>query len=369
MDDITAASQVEFQGGDVGAPSIDIRRWSGQHTSFVASNWLLREVHTEGDGKSATSSELRIMDDTGKPTLQVALGANGVMVRDQQGLAHGYAIEEKDTATVVILRPDGTLAQTITIPLMIGSDVREVKFAQPGGQVLVSISQPDGTRPEVRFYGPNGDELLTLNKGLERLPVMALSGDGYLAMALSGGTVRLYNPTGQIVSDGRRTDGLEAKLAEVGPGGQWVAVAAALAGQTERPPVVSVFSSQGGLPIVTYNLDAVRMAPVSESALVVATPDSTAYLNLVGKNIAWKISGGFERFLVAGDQGILAGHHGAEFNGITSRLTVVWLRDGRMVVSEPFDTGRVIALTPGADGAVSVLGEFYALDFALPKGQ
>jgi hypothetical protein len=370
MDRLTAASQVEFLGGDGGDALFEVPRWTGQRTAFAAPKWLLHELHVEAGGRSVTTAELRILDDTGKPKLQVSLGANGVIVRDQFGLARGYAIEEKDIATVVLLRPDGALARSITIPLAIGSDIREVQYAEPGGQVLVAIAQPDGTRPEVRFYGPNDAELFTLNRGLEQLPVMALGGDGYLAMALAGGTVRLYNPTGLPVSDGRRTDGLAARAAAVGPGGAWLAVSAALAGQTARPPVVSIFSSKGGAPIATFELDAVRMAPVSASALVVSTPDSTAYLNLAGNNIAWKIAGGFERFLATGNLAVLAGHHNAESNGVTSRVTIVQLRDGRLVLSEPFDTGRIIALTPpGADGTVGVLGEFYALEVALPVGR
>ncbi|MHB0938660.1 MAG: Ig-like domain-containing protein [Armatimonadota bacterium] len=368
MGRLTAASQVQFQGGTAGGAQLEIAQWAGQQTTFVAPKWLKRDVRMEGGGKSTTTSELQILDDTGKPAFQVALGANGVIVRDQYGLAHGYGIEQNDTATVVILQQNGRMQHTITIPLAIGSHLADVRYAEPGGQVLVSIAQPDGTRPEVHFYGPVGDEVLTLGQGLERLPVMALGGDGYLAMALPGGSVRLYNGLGQPVSEGRRTDGLEARSVQVGPGGQWVAVAAALAGQDQRPPVVSVFSSQGGMPFATYQLDAVRMAPVSATALVVATPDTTALLNLAGKNIAWKISGGFERFLAVADMGILAGHYGGEDAGATGRVTFIQLRDGRLIVTEPFDTGRIVALTPPAlDGTVGVLGEFYALNLALPK--
>jgi len=367
MDRITAASQVEFQGGNAGGNQLDIPRWAGQRTSFVTPTWLLNEMHVENAGKSVSASELRVLDNAGTSVLQVPLGTNGVIVRDQYGLGHGYAIEKQDTATIVILRPDGTLVRQLAIPLTIGSDIREVQYAEPGGQVLVSIAQPDGTRPEVHYYGANGGEQLALSQGLESLPVMALGGDGYLAMAFAGGTVRLYNPVGLMVSDGRRTDGLAARAVAVGPGGAWVAVSAALDGQTERPPVVSVFSSRGGMPIATFNLDAVQMAPVSASSLVVATSDSTACLNLAGNTIAWKIDGGFERFLAVGNLGILAGHHGMEPNGITTRVSIVGLQDGRLVISEPFDTGHIVALTPpGADGALGVLGEFYALDLALP---
>jgi len=369
MDGITAASQVDFQGGDAGGAQLEIAQWAGQQTTFVTPKWLKRDIRFEGGGKSTTASELQILDDTGKPTFQVALGASGVIVRDQYGLAHGYTLEENAKATVVILRPDGRLQQTITVPLAIGSHITDAQCAQPGGQVLVSIAQPDGTRPEVHFYGAVGDEVLKLDQGLERLPVMALGGDGYLAMALPGGSVRLYNGTGQPVSDGRRTDGLEARSVQVGPGGQWVAVSAALAGQDQRPPVVSVFSAQGGMPIANYALDAVRMAPVSGSALVVATPDATVLLNPAANAVAWKISGGFERFLAVGDMGVLAGHYADDnAGGATSRVSFIQLRDGRLIISEPFDTGRIVALTPPAlDGTVGVLGEFYALNLALPK--
>ena len=368
LDGITAASQVEFQGGAGGA-QLEIAQWAGQQTTFVTPKWLKRDVHIEGGGRSATQSELQILDDAGKPTLQIALGSSGIIARNQYGLAHGYAIEEHDKATVVILSPDGRVRQTISVPLVIGSHVTDVQVAEPGGQVLVSVAQPDGTRPEVRFFSPAGTEVLKLDQGLERLPVMALGGDGYLAMALPGGSVRLYNGAGQAVAEGRRTDGLEARAVQVGPGGQWVAVAAALAGQTERPPVVSVFSARGGLPIATFALDAVRLAPVSETALVVATPAETALLNLAGNTVAWRISGGFERFLAVGDMGILAGHYGAEqAGGLTNRVTFVRLRDGGLIVSERFDTGRIVALTPPAlDGTVGVLGAFYALRLGLPK--
>jgi len=128
-----------------------------------------------------------------------------------------------------------------------------------------------------------------------------------------------------------------------------------------------VFSSRGGVPIAAFELDATRMAPVSASVLAVSTPDSTAVINLAGNNIAWKIAGGFERFLAVGNLAILAGHHSEESNGVTSRVTIVQLQDGLLVISEPFDTGRIVALTPpAADGTVSIMGEFYALDVALP---
>lgn len=365
---ITAASQVEFLGGAAGGVQLDIAQWAGQQTTFVSPQWLRRDVRIEGGGRSATQSELQILDDAGKPTLQIALGAHGVIARDQYGLAHGYAIEENGKATVVILHPDGRVRQTFTVPLVIGSHVTDVQVAEPAGQVLVSVTQPDGTRPEVHLFIPAGVEVLKLDQGLERLPVMALGGDGYLAMALPGGTVRLYNGMGQVVSEGRRIDGLEARAVQVGPGGQWVAVAAALAGQTERPPVVSVFSARGGMPIATFALDAVRLAPVSETMLAVATPTETALLNLANSTIAWRISGSFERFLAVRDTGILAGHYGAEqTGGLANRVTFVQLRDGRLIVSERFDTGRIVALTPpGPDGTVGVIGAFYALRLGLP---
>jgi|GEM_PF-2316831 len=369
MDRLTAASQVEFLGGG-DQPLFDVPRWTGQHTTFAAPNWLLNELRVEDGGKSASTAELRVFDDAGRVKLLVPLGADGVIIRDQYGQARGYTIEEKDIATVVLLRPDGAPVRSIKIPLAIGSDVREVQYAEPGGQVLAAISQPDGTRPEVRFYGPDGAELLILNQGLEKLPVMALGGDGYLAMAFTGGTVRLYNPTGLPVSDGRRADGMAARGVAIGPGGAWVAVSAALEGQTARPPVVSVFSSRGGMPIATFELDAVRMAAVSATALAVSTPDSTAVIDLTGNAIAWKIAGGFERFLAVGNLAILAGHHGDESNGATSRVSIVQLRDGLLIISEPFDTGHIVALTPpAADGTIGVLGEFYALDVALPGGR
>ena len=365
---ITAASQVAFEGGGAGGPQLEIAYWSGQNTSFVAPNWLLHEMHVDAGGQGATTSELKIYDRLGKLVLQVPLGTNGVIVRDQYGLAHGYCFKEDGKSTVVLLKPSGELDRTIVIPLAIGSDIQEVKYADPGGQVLVSTSRPDGTEPDVRFYSPAGAEILAVNKGLERLPEMALGADGYLAMALPGGTVRIYSQFGQLVAEGRRADGLQATHIAIGPGATWVAVAASLAGQTERRPVVSVFSQQGGAPLATFELEANQLVAVSNTALAVSTPERTVLINVAGRNIAWQVSGSFERFLAVKDVGILAGHHGEQGNGISSRITVVRLRDGQLVVSEPFAVGRVVALTPpGADGIIGVLGNFYALGITLPQ--
>lgn len=371
VDPITAASQVLFEGGDAGQLQLEIKSWSGQYTSFAAPNWLLRETHVEDGGQGKTFSELRINDPTGEPVLQVAMGANGVLMRDQYGLAHGYSLENNDTATIVVLKPSGELERTFDIPLAIGSHVQDLKYAASTGQVLVSIAQPDGTRPEVHFFGPDSTELLALSKGLESMPQMALGGDGYLALAFLGGTVRLYNPTGQMMAEGRRTDGLQATQIAIGPQGAWLAVASALDGQTERPPVVSVFSRQGGVPYVTFQLDAQRIAPVSATALVVATSDRTVCLDLPTKKPAWQVSGNFERFLAVDGLGVLAGHHSEQADGNTKRVTVVNLMDGKMVITDTFDLGQVVALTPPAEGddTIGILGNLFALNIKLPNGK
>ena len=367
-DQETAASQVQFTGGVADATGIEIKRWIGQSNAFVTPNWLYREYHIEDGTQTVTGSELRIYDALGLQVKLIPLGAHGTILRDQNGVAHGYSLEDNDTATVVILNPDATLDHALSIPLLIGSHLKELRYAEPAGNVLVTLAQPDGTRPEVRFYGKDGALLLNLSQGLERLPVVDLGSDGYLAMALPGGTVRAYSPGGQLVFEGRRTDGLQAVTAAIGPNGEWLAVGAALAGQTERAPVISVFSRQSGLPFVSFPLEAKRLTPVSGNALVVATPDSTAYLNLPGKAIVWKIDGSHDRFLPAGNVGILAGHHSEQENGVSVQVTAVGLRDGKMITAGKYDMGRVIALTPPADdGTMILLGSTYAINFTVPK--
>ncbi len=365
--EITAASQMEFIGGTAAQDGLEIPRWTGQQSYFVAPNWVVRQIDLQQDTQTAVAAEMRILDEHGRGARTVQLGSTGVVISDQYGHAHGYCVEEHDTATVVLLKPDGTPTGTIELPLKPGSDVRDVRYAEPAGNLLVLVSQPDGTRPEVYFYSPAGEVIFKLDQGLEQLPVAALGGDGYLALALPGGTVRLYNPTGQLVYEGRRTDGLPAVLAAVGPNGDYVAVASSLTGQTERSPMVSVFGRGGGVPFTTFKLEATALTPVAQNALAVSTPERTYLLNLQARNVAWQISGGYQRLLPVGDVAVLAGHQSDDDSGLQSRITLVRLQDGRLVMSQPFDMGIVIGLLPpDATGAVGVLSSLYAFRFKLP---
>lgn len=363
VEQVTAASQVAFTGPTVAAVGLDVRGWNGQQTSFVADNWMRRQIQTEKGTQTASSQRLQILDSGGKVTKEYAISAFGMLIRDQFGAAHGFVTETDGKAQVTLLHPDGAIDRYLSITLPIGSHVTEARCAATSGHLLVAAAQPDGTQPQVLFFAPDNAALLTLREGLEALPLMALSGDGYLALALPGGSVRLYNPTGALVCEGRRTDGLPATGITLPDDGQWVAVAAA---QTDRQPAISIFTRQGGAPFAVFRLAARALVPVSNRALAVSTETQTLLLNVESREIAWKLPGGFTHFLTAGELGVLARRDPAGVNA--AQVSVVRLRDGQSLATQSFELGEITGMLPPDDaGNVGLLSTRYAFRIALPR--
>lgn len=362
-----ASGQPPAQRVNTGPP-LDIRAWSGQQTAFVADNWVQRQLRAEQGTQAIFTQHLQLLGADGEVSKDIDLGKDGKLIHDQQGRAVGYAVSRGDKALLMLLRPDGGTDRSLTIPLAIGSQLREAQYANPAGNLLVTIAAPDGTRPEVYYYGSDWiTPLLAWKDGLEALPLLALGGDGVLAAALPGGTVRLYNAGGQKVAEGQRLDRLPATALAVGPGGEWVAVASAQPEQTREPARVTVFAGGSGLIIATFSLEARTLAPISKSALAVATADHSYLLDLAAKRIAWDMPGGFTRCLAVGDLAIFAGQRDGQTNHTTTRLTVARLDTGAILLSQPYLTGEILALLPpDPAGNVGLISSYYAFRFKLP---
>ncbi|HEY3377503.1 MAG TPA: invasin domain 3-containing protein [Armatimonadota bacterium] len=367
LGDITAASQLAFLGVSANGPTLDVRTWNGQSTVFAADNWLYRIVKVENGQQGALTNTLLVLDANGKIAKQIDPGKSVQLLRDQNGVAHGYAVEERDTVRIEVLRADGSSLRSLTMPLPIGSRLADLRYADPAGQVVVMTANPDGTRPQLVYFSPDGNKIFTLKDGLEALPVAALGSDGYLALTFAGGTVRLYNPSGDIMTEPRRPDNLPVTRLAIGPGGEWVAIASRLAGQTETPPHLSVFSRQGSL-LVSKDLDVLQLAPAGKSGILIATAESTRYLSLATRDIVWTLPGAFERFLESDGTGIIAGQRDPKTQDLLSRVLVIRLSDGKILGSQLFDDFHEVRgiIPPATDGKVGVLTANFALHFPLP---
>jgi hypothetical protein len=366
---VTAASQFTFQGQNTGSGALDIRAWSGQLTGFVADNWMLRQLQVTSEAKSSALQTLIILDGDGKTLKELTLSKDAVLLTDQYGVVRGYASEEDKQSVVTLLNRTGGAIRTVTVPLPLGTHVVDARYAEPGGHIVVTLANPDGTRPEVHFYSPMGPELLSLRDGLEKLPLFDLSGEGYLALSFVGGSLRLYSPTGTLVSEARRNDGLPATAIAVGPGGSWVAVASSLAGQKDVKPRVTVFPRAGTQATATFtDVDAVRLAAAGPNAVLAATAEQSAYCNIVTRRVEWSVSGGFERFLALPKYGVIAGQRDAKTKALQSRVVVVRLDDGKVITAQDFNDFRGVqgVLTPDEKGQVGVLTGAYVLRFPLP---
>ncbi|MHB9129482.1 MAG: Ig-like domain-containing protein [Armatimonadota bacterium] len=364
---ITAASQLTFQGNAAAGAGLELRSWNGQLTNFVADNWLFRQVQTEGGTQAGSAQSLAILNPNGTIAKEIPIGKNSVFLRDQFGVTRGYCMETAENkGKVVLLRADGSDARIINMDLPLGSHFVDAQYADPKGNILVSIAQPDGTRPEIRFFSQDGTPILALRDGLEALPVMLLDGDGHLAVSLLGGTLRWYNFDGQLLGEARRTDGLTARKVAIGPNAEWVAVAASQDGQTENRPRVTVFSRQG-TQLATFDIDAQRLVTAGKN-LVAATAERTALLNVATRRVEWSLTYGFERFLAINNVGIIAGFRDAKTNALISRLAVVRLSDGQMLASQDFADLQAInaVLPPNDQQLVVVVTQSFSLRFPLP---
>lgn len=367
---ISTASQVLFQGTAAAGTGLDLRIWSGQLSRFTAERWLFRQTQFEDGQQGAGTKMLQVFDTNGKVTKELDLGKTAKLILDQYGAAHGYATEENGKAVLNILRPDGNVQRTFSLDLPIGSQLVDLYYAEPSGHVLVTMANPDGSKPAVYFLSPDGAQLLSLRDGLESMPVTALGGDGYLAVALAGGTVRIYSPQGAQVCDARRTDGMPPAQIALGPAGEWVAIASMLAGQTETPGNLTVFSRQG-TSLFNQAMNVTHLAPVDKNGVMIATTDSTRYLNLATRTIAWTMPGGYERFLAQQGMGIIAGQHDPKTQALLSRIVVVRISDGQQLTVQQLDDLRdFLAILPlDINNRVGVVTTNYTFRFPLPANK
>jgi len=366
---ITAASQVTFQAPPTTGPGLEIKIWNGQQSGFVAENWLQRQMQIETGKQSTFVQTLAIFDENGKIKQEYSLPKTAQLITDENGVARGYATEEDKSAKLILLKADGSITRTQSVDLPLGLHLVDVRYAEPAGNLLVTLANPDGTKPEVHFYSAIGPEVLTLKDGLEKLPLLDLGGDGFLAMSLPGGTVRLYSPTGIMISESRRTDGLPATRICVGPNGDWIAVASALSGQTDKAPRVSVFPRQGTQAPAVYDYEAVRMTVAGPNTLMLSTPDRTVCINLVGKRTEWSLTGGYERYLTVKKYGIIAGQRDVTTRALLSRILVVKLDTGQIAATQDFADLRAVlgVLPPDDKDQPGVIAMTYVLRFPLPK--
>ena len=365
-----AASQVTFTSTGTKSSMLEIYGWGGQRSSFIAEKWLLRQLQfADGDNASVTQT-IQILDNYAKISKEFELGKNDVLITDQHGLARGYAGEDADKLQVHLLHPDGSPERSLTLTLPPGSHVAFVRYANPAGNLLVAIALPDGSKPVLQYFSAQNDPLLVLRDGLAVLPVTALGADGYLVVALPGGTVRLYNPAGVLISEVRRTDGFQATQAAVSPGGEWYAVAVSPVAATGHRPCLCVFSRQG-TALAVFDLDATALAPCGNSALVASTPEQTVYVNLLSKRIEWSLPGGYDHFLFSGKYSVIAGQRDAKTKQLISRIIIVDMRDGTPVNTQDFADLHTITgvLPPNAQGLVGVVATPFSLRFPLPAGK
>ncbi|HEX2952305.1 MAG TPA: Ig-like domain-containing protein [Armatimonadota bacterium] len=369
MGNITAATQVGFQGQAIPVPNPGPANWTGQKTYMAADGWLYRQVQVTTDKQNVISHTLMFADGTGQVTKQLDLGNNAMLVHDQYGAAHGYGVEEGNRVKVELLKPDGSSLRTTSVNLILGKHLVDLCYAEPAGNLLVTLANSDGTKPELHYFTAAGAEVIKFTDGLDVLPITALSGDGYLAMAFSGGSQRLYSPQGDIVSEPRRTDGLPATQIAVGPNGSWVAVASALDRQTEYEPRLTVFSRLGAM-LFSYKIEALQLAPAGKDGLVIGTPSSTQYLNLMTRAITWNIPGCFDNFAEAKGIGVIAGQWEPKTYTFMPRVTIIRLTDGvNLYQRDLTDVSEIIGLLPSAtNNQIGVITGNNVLRFPLPQG-
>lgn len=365
LNDQTAASQVVFQGVVNTTNALDIRSWNEQQLVFATERWYFRSINTP----DSSMRSLTILDGNNKPLKQFELSKTSMLVRDQYGAAHGYGTEVENTARIELLKPDGTQQRTLELDIPVGCHLLDLQYAEPAGHLLVTLANPDGSKPEVHLYSPEGKELLNLGKGLEKMPVLALGGDGYLGVALAGGSLRIYNPAGANVADIARTDNLQATAVAISEGGEWIAVAASLAGQTEIPPRVSIYSRQGSR-LCDLQVEGIRLVANGKEGLLISTPESTRYADIKTRNITWVMSGGFDRAQVFKGIAVIAGRlRDAQQIMIVSRISLVRTLDGKglggQLFNDDFREFRAI-LPPDDKGQVGIVTNNYTFRFPLP---
>lgn len=368
VDDIVAASQVVFQAiaANTGV-GLNIVQWSSQQEYYAAENWLFRQWHKEGGAQANSGNELIILDTNGVATRRIPLATSVSLLRDQYGLAHGYGQIKNDELSIDVLSPAGDIQRSIKLRLQPGIEIKNLSYADPSGIILVGLANPDGSKAQVYLYSAQGETLVSLSDGLESYPIAFLNGDGHLALALAGGTTRLYNPQGAIVGEGKRTDGLPATWLTIAPNGEWFAVAAEMTGQKETPPRLNIFSRQGTLLFV-FNAAVRGLNSAGKNALVVKTDTGTQYLDITERKVKWTMTNNYEMMLEVAGTGIFAGLRDPKTEQFISRVLVVQLKSGKVLASQDFNNlYEIRALLPAdAEANIRLLCKEYLLKFPLP---
>lgn len=366
LDDITAASQISFQTSTTNGPSLNISSYSEQQTSFAAEKWIFRRILVN-NGTAIPS--LQILDLNGVVARQIDLNSTARLIRDQYGAARGYGIENAGKVTLNLLQADGTPQKAFSMILPADNHLVDIQYANPQGNFLVLTARNDDSNPQVTYLSAEGKELFSLKDGLEKMPAVNMGSDGYLALALYTGVLRIYSPQGNMLAEIKRTDGLPSTQVVIGPGGDWIAAAGSLSGQTEITPKVVVYSRQNALR-ASLDIDAVRLAAAGKDGLLIASSTLTSYLNLATKTIVWTLTGVFDRMLEYQGIGVIAQLDNPQATDLPSRIMVIRLNDGAALGSQNFPDLRGITaiLPPDANGQVCVVTTNSTFRFSLPKG-
>jgi hypothetical protein len=364
--------------GSVTAPPPSLKvlpDWGGQTSSFVAENWVYKQLKLTGTAQPSVSHTLAIMDSTTGTSLpDINLGTTGVLIRDQYGLARGYVLVADDgKAQLTLLNQDGVKAREIQTTYPAGSRVTDALYADPADTLAVVVNDTAATKPEVHYYDKAGTDLLkTLGTIPAGRPLIAINGDGTLGVALPDSTIQVYNATGVQVTQDNHDDKLPATAIAVGADATWVAVASEDPKQTAIPPKLTVIAREhNGTPVV-FNVQAIRLFPAGDHNVIVSCLDRTINVDISNKKSAWEVKGGgAERFLLVGAQppqtAIIAGLRDAKLNMI-SRVLVMDFATGKVIGAQNLnDLQSVTAiLPPNQLGVVRVVGGKYTIKFVLP---
>lgn len=376
---ITKTIELIFKGKEkpVEAPlvPVPVDVWKGRSTAYVAENWELTQTKAFAKGTAPIVAQKLTIAGANDTEQTIALGPNGILLRDQNGVARGYVLETANAkAKIVLLNPDGTEARVIMQDLTPGAHLVDALCAQPAGNIALTVMQNGAVTPELYFYGPKG-EVRIASKGeiAAGKPLIALSADGFLGVALQDGTVRIYKPDGNVQTQGPRADTMPATAIAVGQGGAWVAVASSDPKLTDNAPKVSVFVGENVTPDV-YNMQGDRLFQAGPEGLVICAPDRTAYIAVLKKETKWAMKGySAERFLAVGNTGIVAGYRldpkidpAAK---LISRVLLIDIAQGKGIAGQQFqDFGTVSAIIPpeGNSDMAKVVSGTYTLRFKVP---
>ena len=185
-------------------------------SGYVSDNLIQSQMKTTSAAgvTSAAWSKLTILDPVTKaPKQDIQLGASGLLLRDQYGIARGYAMEDKAEAkgVIVVLNPDGTEARRLSVPLAAGRHLVEVKLVSQTGNIAVITSEAKNVKPEVLYFSKDNTDtpVVSITGKADGRPLIALTPDGNLAIANTDKSVEFYSAKGdKLTLGGTVTDEL-----------------------------------------------------------------------------------------------------------------------------------------------------------------